>query len=73
MKTKGSATLNINTSNSTLKVTNSTIQLSGSNVYIGTTANSSGKIFKIGKLSVSSDGEVYYNNTKLSEYIKEQV
>jgi hypothetical protein len=56
-----------------LKVTNSTIQLSGSNVYIGTTANSSGKIFKIGKLSVSSDGEVYYNNTKLSEYIKEQV
>lgn len=72
MKTKGSATLNIDTSNSTLKVTNSTIQLSGSNVFIGTTANSDGKIFKIGKLSVSSDGEVYYNDKKLSEYIKEQ-
>lgn len=72
---RGDDTLNINATQSAIRVLNSTIQLSNNNWYIGTIINNDAdkKLFKIGKLSIDSDGEVYYGDKTLAEYIKEQI
>lgn len=52
---------------------NGPMSCSYNNIYIGTTSDSNGYIFKAGDLIIDNSGTVYYKGTVLSTYIEEQI